>query len=287
MATLPKSCMRSPATTRFIAATKGMTHPTVIKLHDGNLMPQLGLGVWKAGNEEVVSAIHKALEVGYRSFDTAAAYQNETGVGNALHSAGVNRDELFITTKLWNDDQKRPHEALKESLSKLKLDYVDLYLIHWPVPAIGHYVEAWQALIELQQQGLTKSIGVCNFQVPHLQKLIDETGVAPVINQIELHPLMQQRQLHAWNATHKIQTESWSPLAQGGEGVFDQKVIHQLSDKPRRHVRNGTDRLSGAFRQPITTNGFDSRFHSNENWFVNHRDTRGFAQSALPTAGRR
>ena len=158
-----------------------MTHPTVIKLHDGNLMPQLGLGVWKAGNEEVVSAIHKALEVGYRSFDTAAAYQNETGVGNALHSAGVNRDELFITTKLWNDDQKRPHEALKESLSKLKLDYVDLYLIHWPVPAIGHYVEAWQALIELQQQGLTKSIGVCNFQVPHLQKLIDETGVAPVI----------------------------------------------------------------------------------------------------------
>lgn len=178
-----------------------MTHPTVIKLHDGNLMPQLGLGVWKAGNEEVVSAIHKALEVGYRSFDTAAAYQNEAGVGNALQSAGVNRDELFITTKLWNDDQKRPHEALKESLSKLKLDYVDLYLIHWPVPAIGHYVEAWQALIELQQQGLAKSIGVCNFQVPHLQKLIDETGVAPVINQIELHPLLQQRQLHAWNAT--------------------------------------------------------------------------------------
>jgi 2,5-diketo-D-gluconate reductase A len=132
-------------------------------------------------------------------------------------SAGVNRDELFITTKLWNDDQKRPHEALKESLSKLKLDYVDLYLIHWPVPAIGHYVEAWQALIELQQQGLAKSIGVCNFQVPHLQKLIDETGVAPVINQIELHPLLQQRQLHAWNATHKIQTESWSPLAQGGK----------------------------------------------------------------------
>ena len=135
-----------------------MTHPTVIKLHDGNLMPQLGLGVWKAGNEEVVSAIHKALEVGYRSFDTAAVYQNETGVGNALSCAGVPRDELFVTTKLWNDDQKQPKEALQESLKKLKLDYVDLYLIHWP-------------------------------------------------------------------------TESWSPLAQGGEGVFDQKIIRQLADK--------------------------------------------------------
>ena len=208
-----------------------MTHPTVIKLHDGNLMPQLGLGVWKAGNEEVVSAIHKALEVGYRSFDTAAVYQNETGVGNALSSAGVARNELFVTTKLWNDDQKQPKEALQESLKKLKLDYVDLYLIHWPVPATNHYVDAWKSLIELQQQGLAKSIGVCNFQVHHLQKIIDETGVAPVINQIELHPLMQQRQLHAWNATHKIQTESWSPLAQGGEGVFDQKIIRQLADK--------------------------------------------------------
>ena len=157
-----------------------MTHPTVIKLHDGNLMPQLGLGVWKAGNEEVVSAIHKALEVGYRSFDTAAVYQNETGVGNALSSAGVARDELFVTTKLWNDDQKQPREALQESLKKLKLDYVDLYLIHWPVPATNHYVDAWKSLIELQQQGLAKSIGVCNFQVHHLQKIIDETGVAPL-----------------------------------------------------------------------------------------------------------
>ena len=169
-----------------------MTHPTVIKLHDGNLMPQLGLGVWKAGNEEVVSAIHKALEVGYRSFDTAAAYQNETGVGNALRSAGVPRDELFITTKLWNDDQKRPREALQESLSKLQLDYVDLYLMHWPVPAIDHYVDAWKGMVELQKEGLVKSIGVCNFQVHHLQRLLDETGIVPVINQVELHPFFQQ-----------------------------------------------------------------------------------------------
>ncbi|UXY11637.1 2,5-didehydrogluconate reductase DkgA [Kosakonia sp. ML.JS2a] len=208
-----------------------MTHPTVIKLSDGTLMPQLGLGVWKASNEEVVTAIHKALDVGYRSIDTAAAYKNEEGVGKAIASSGVPRDELFITTKLWNDDQQRPAQALKESLKKLQLEYVDLYLMHWPVPAIDHYVEAWQGMIALQQQGLVKSIGVCNFQIPHLQRLIDETSVAPVINQIELHPLMQQRQLHAWNATHKIQTESWSPLAQGGEGVFDQKIIRSLADK--------------------------------------------------------
>ncbi|ALB64107.1 Methylglyoxal reductase, acetol producing / 2,5-diketo-D-gluconate reductase A [Cronobacter condimenti 1330] len=208
-----------------------MANPGVIKLHDGNLMPQLGLGVWQATNEEVVTAIHKALEVGYRSIDTAAAYKNEQGVGDALKSAGIARDELFITTKLWNDDQKRPREALEESLEKLQLDYVDLYLMHWPVPAIDRYVEAWKGMIELQQEGLIKSIGVCNFNVPHLQRIIDETGVTPVINQIELHPLLQQRQLHAWNATHKIQTESWSPLAQGGEGVFDQKVIRELADK--------------------------------------------------------
>ena len=208
-----------------------MANPTVIKLQDGNVMPQLGLGVWQASNEEVITAIQKALEVGYRSIDTAAAYKNEEGVGKALKNASVNREELFITTKLWNDDHKRPREALLDSLKKLQLDYIDLYLMHWPVPAIDHYVEAWKGMIELQKEGLIKSIGVCNFQIHHLQRLIDETGVTPVINQIELHPLMQQRQLHAWNATHKIQTESWSPLAQGGKGVFDQKVIRDLADK--------------------------------------------------------
>ncbi|BBR19251.1 TPA: 2,5-didehydrogluconate reductase DkgA [Kluyvera ascorbata] len=208
-----------------------MTQPTVIKLHDGNVMPQLGLGVWQASNEEVVTAIHKAIEVGYRSIDTAAAYKNESGVGKAIKSAGIAREDLFITTKLWNDSHLRAADALQESLEHLQLDYLDLYLIHWPVPTSDHFIDAWKALIALQQQGLVKSIGVCNFQVPHLQRLIDETGVAPVINQIELHPLMQQRQLNAWNATHKIQTESWSPLAQGGEGVFDQKVIRHLADK--------------------------------------------------------
>lgn len=161
-----------------------MANPTIIRLQDGNVMPQLGLGVWKASNEEVIAAIHKALEVGYRSIDTATAYQNEEGVGKALKAASVAREELFITTKLWNDDQKRPREALQESLKKLQLDYLDLYLMHWPVPAIDHYVDAWKGMIALQKEGLVKSIGVCNFQIHHLQRLIDETGVTPVINQL-------------------------------------------------------------------------------------------------------
>jgi len=203
----------------------------IIKLHDGNLMPQLGLGVWQASIAEATHAVTKALEVGYRSIDTAAIYKNEEGVGDALQSTSIPRSELFITTKLWNDDQGDPQAALETSLKKLKLDYVDLYLIHWPKPEQDQYVDAWRGLIKLREQGLAKSIVVCNFHMPHLQRLLDETNTAPVINQIELHPMLQQRQLRAWNATHHIVTESWSPLAQGGEGVFDQPIIKRLAEK--------------------------------------------------------
>jgi 2,5-diketo-D-gluconate reductase A len=207
------------------------TQQPIIKLHDGNLMPQLGLGVWQASIEETTKAVTEALRIGYRSIDTAAIYKNEESVGKALKASLIPRDELFITTKLWNDDQSNPGAALKTSLKKLKLDYVDLYLIHWPTPTQGKFVDAWRGLIELQKQGLAKSIGVCNFHTPHLQRLLDETGVAPVVNQIELHPLMQQPQLHSWNATHHIATESWSPLAQGGKGVFDQPIIAELAKR--------------------------------------------------------
>ncbi|MCG8710412.1 2,5-didehydrogluconate reductase DkgA [Brenneria sp. 4F2] len=210
-----------------------MTQPK-LKLADGNIMPQLGLGVWQTSHEEAMNAVTEALSTGYRAIDTAAVYKNEEGVGRALRASGIQREELFITTKLWNSDQKAPRKALEKSLKKLQLSYVDLYLIHWPMPRQNTYADAWRELIQLREQGLVKSIGVSNFNPHHLQRLKDETGVFPVINQIELHPLLQQRQLHAWNATHRIQTESWSPLAQGGKGVFDAPIIRRLAAKYNR-----------------------------------------------------
>jgi len=208
-----------------------MVDQPIIKLRDGNMMPQFGLGVWQASIEDARNAALKALEVGYRSIDTAAIYKNEEAIGQALQETDVARDDIFITTKLWNDDQLNAEQAIETSLKKLQLESVDLYLMHWPCPEKDNYVEAWQAMIELQKQGLAKSIGVCNFNQPHLKRLFDETGVTPVVNQIELHPMLQQRDLHAWNALHHIQTESWSPLAQGGKGVFDQEVIRNLAKK--------------------------------------------------------
>lgn len=208
-----------------------MGQPKLIKLSDGNTIPQFGLGFWQVENNEVSEAIHQALNTGYRLFDTAAIYGNEESVGKALKQSSIPRDELFITTKLWNTDQTHVREALLTSLKKLQLDYVDLYLMHWPAPSLNNYVDAWKQMIDLQKEGLIKSIGVCNFHPEHLEKIITATGVTPVINQIEIHPLMQQAPLRAWNTTHNIVTESWSPLAQGGKGVFDQEIILKLAEK--------------------------------------------------------
>jgi 2,5-diketo-D-gluconate reductase A len=210
---------------------KFMSTQSIIKLNDGNRIPQLGLGVWKASNDEATHAVATALDAGYRHIDTAAAYKNEVGVGRALAETSVPREEIFVTTKLWNDQQLYAQKALEESLEKLKLDYIDLYLIHWPLPDQDNYVESWKQLLKLKEQGLAKSVGVCNFHIPHLQRLIDETGTAPTVNQIELHPSLPQRQLHAWNATHRIATESWSPLAQGGDGLFEEALIQKLAKK--------------------------------------------------------
>jgi diketogulonate reductase-like aldo/keto reductase len=193
-----------------------MTQPTV-SLNDGRLMPQLGFGVWQVENGRAAGIVKEAIAAGYRSIDTAAVYRNEEGVGEAIRRAGVPREELFITTKLWNDDQgfDTARKAFDASLKRLGLDFVDLYLIHWPTWKRDAYADTWRAFIKLKEEGRVKSIGVSNFNIPHLQRLFDETGIVPAVNQIELHPRFQQRELRAFHAEHGIVTESWSPLGQG------------------------------------------------------------------------
>ncbi|WP_340004703.1 aldo/keto reductase [Paenibacillus sp. FSL K6-0276] len=198
-------------------------------LNDGVTIPWLGLGVWQSKDgEEVIHAVKTAVEVGYRSIDTAAAYNNEEGVGQAIRECGVARDELFITTKVWNADQgyESTLKAFEVSRRKLGLDYIDLYLIHWPVA--GKYRETWKALIHLQKEGLIKSIGVSNFQIHHLKDIIEDTGVLPVVNQVEFHPLLTQRELLKYANEQGIQLEAWSPLMQGN---LDLPLLKELSEK--------------------------------------------------------
>jgi 2,5-diketo-D-gluconate reductase A len=201
-----------------------------VQLHDDVLIPQLGFGVFQVPPADTAEVATRALLAGYRHLDTAAAYRNEAGVGQAIHAAGLDRDEVFVTTKCFNDDHghEQAIRALKASLDRLELDYVDLYLIHWPVPAHDKYVETWRAFIELQQQGLVRSIGVSNFQPAHLERLISDTGVTPTVNQVELHPRFQQTGLRREHEELGIVTEAWSPLAQGQ--VLDDPVITQISE---------------------------------------------------------
>ena len=189
-------------------------------------IPQLGFGVWQVPEDEVVSAVSTAIDTGYRSIDTARIYGNEEGVGQAIARAEVSRDELFITTKVWNDDQgfDSTLAAFDASMKRLGLDTLDLYLIHWPTPEKDTYVDTWKALLRLREEGRVRAVGVCNFEVEHLRRLEDETGEFPAINQIELHPYLQQEELRAFHAANGILTEAWSPLASGGDVLKDEKV---------------------------------------------------------------
>jgi diketogulonate reductase-like aldo/keto reductase len=212
-----------------------MTQVPEITLNNGVQMPQLGFGVWQLPDEETPQAVATALEAGYRSIDTAAIYQNEAGVGRAIAASGLPREELFITTKLWNHNHgyDATVRAFDGSLRNLGLDYLDLYLIHWPVPAADRYVETWRALEKLQADGRVRAIGVSNFQIPHLHRLFDETDTVPAVNQIELHPRLPQAALRAFDAEHGIVTEAWSPLARGGDLLADQEIT-ALAEKHGR-----------------------------------------------------
>ena len=191
--------------------------PEQIKLNDGSAIPQLGLGVWQVDAAITAQVVGWGIEAGYRSIDTAEGYQNEQGVGEAIAKAGVPRSELFITSKLRNGAHQRDLalKAFDETMSKLGIDQIDLFLIHWPVPSQDKYVEAWKTLVELRNAGRIKSIGVSNFNQDHLERIIGETGVTPVVNQIELHPRLQQRDKREFHDKHNIRIESWSPLGSG------------------------------------------------------------------------
>ncbi|WP_329183558.1 aldo/keto reductase [Actinacidiphila glaucinigra] len=209
-----------------------MTTPTPdITLNNGVTMPQLGFGVFQVPDADTAAAVTAALENGYRSIDTAAIYGNEAGVGQALAASGVARDELFVTTKLWNGDQGYDSTlaAFDASLAKLGLDHVDLYLIHWPAPARDTYLDTWRAFEKIHAEGRARAIGVSNFQPAHLQRIIDNSDVVPAVNQVELHPQLQQAELRAFHARHGIATEAWSPLAQGA--VLSDPVVTGIADR--------------------------------------------------------
>jgi 2,5-diketo-D-gluconate reductase A len=208
-----------------------MAQPTV-KLNSGHEMPQVGYGVFQIPPRETEEAVRTALDAGYRSLDTAAMYRNEEGVGRAIAASGLPREELFVTTKLNNDAHgfDAALQAFEASRGRLGLDYLDLYLIHWPLPARDKYVETWKALVHLRDEGRVRSIGVSNFQPAHLDRIIDATGVVPALNQVELHPYLAQPALRASHADLGIVTEAWSPLAKGGELLSDQTVT-SLAEK--------------------------------------------------------
>ena len=207
-----------------------------LTLNNGNKIDQLGLGVYKVAQEDAVRLMREAVEVGYRRIDTAALYGNEAEVGKGIRESGIHREEVFVTTKIWNDRQgyKDSLKAIDESLKRLDLGYIDLLLIHWPSPAQNLYLETWQAFEKVLADGLVKNIGVSNFQPEHLERLISKCDVKPAVNQVELHPFFQQKEVRAANAKHNVLTESWSPLARAGKN--DNPVLQELSEETDRTV---------------------------------------------------
>ncbi|MBN3867439.1 aldo/keto reductase [Gluconobacter kondonii] len=203
---------------------------TAISFHDGNTMPQIGLGVWQTPPDETAGIVREAVKLGYRSVDTARLYKNEAGVGEGLED----HPEIFLTTKVWNDEQGYDNalRAYEESARLLRRPVLDLYLIHWPMPDQGQYVETWKALVELKKSGRVKSIGVSNFEPEHLERIMDATGVVPVVNQIELHPDFQQCALREFHEKHNIRTEAWRPLGKGR--VLSDERIGAIAEKHGR-----------------------------------------------------
>ena len=203
-----------------------------ITFNDGNSIPQLGYGVWQIEDNGAADAVGTALETGYRHIDTASIYGNEVGVGRGIAASSVPREDIFLTTKLWNSDQgfEKAIAALDASLERLGTDYVDLYLIHWAMPQQGTYLESWRALIELKKQGKVRSIGVSNFPQAQLREIIADTSVTPAIHQIELHPYFSQEDMRAVHSEFGIATEAWSPLGQGGE-ILKDPVIVEIAGK--------------------------------------------------------
>ncbi|WP_205304976.1 aldo/keto reductase [Nocardioides sp. 616] len=205
-----------------------------LSLHDGTSIPQLGLGTYKVSDQDAQQVVTAALELGYRHIDTAQMYGNEAGVGRALRESGLPREELYVTTKLDNPNHEpsRARRSLEESLTKLGLDRVDLFLIHWPLPSRDDYVAAWRALVSFVEEGLVTSAGVSNFQPDHLDRVVAETGVVPVVNQVEVHPFFTNEAVRAANARHGVVTEAWSPIARGA--VSRSEPIVEIADQLRR-----------------------------------------------------
>ena len=207
----------------------------LLDLNDGHCLPQLGFGVFQVAPEETRRSVALALRAGYRLIDTAAAYGNEAEVGEAIAASGLDRSEVFLTTKLWNDDQGREEalSAFEHSLERLGTDYVDLYLIHWPAPSRGRYVDTWKALCQFKEDGRARSIGVSNFTVENLERIIEASGVVPAVNQIELHPRLVQADLRGFHRQHEIVTEAWSPLGRGGD-LLREAVLEKIAAEHER-----------------------------------------------------